>query len=555
MKLSEFPYERVDFKKVEEALAALLKAQEKAESFEEAFSLHQKYYKILNDVRTAEVLSRFRNDIDMTDLFYEKEKAYYDENMPVFSNAVVEYQKTVLHSPFRKELEKKIGKVAFKNIELAEKSMNEKLIPLMQKENELTTTYGKLLATAKIFWEGQERNLSLMRPFLISKDRETRKKAWEKYSAFFQEHREELNSLYDALVKNRTEQGKLLGYPDFTELGYARMIRNCYDEKDIANFRLQVKRDLVPFVEELHEKRRKRLGLSHLYYYDEDVFFPEGNPEPSGTPEEIMEAGEKMYDALSPETAQFMRKMREMELFDVLGRKNKSTGGYMDMLPNYRMPLIFANFNGTAGDIDVITHECGHAFQGYLTAEYPILEHNDLTSETAETHSMAMEFFTEPWMSLFFGERAEEYREMHLESTLMFIPYGTMVDEFQNIVYKNPAMNIEERNALWKKLEKEYRPHLDYGDNPFLNEGRLWQKQSHIYEDPYYYIDYCIAAVNALQYKVWMDRDFQAAWKSYMHFAKCSASLFFTDLEKEAGLMNPFSEGSLKKLVEQLRRN
>lgn len=235
MKLRDFPYERVDFKKVEEELAALLKAQEKAESFEEAFSLHQKYYKILNDVRTAEVLSRFRNDIDMTDPFYEKEKAYYDENMPIFSNAVVEYQKTVLHSPFRKELEKKIGKVAFKNIELAEKSMNEKLIPLMQKENELTTAYGKLLATAKISWEGQERNLSLMRPFLISKDRETRKKAWEKYSAFFQEHREELNSLYDALVKNRTEQGRLLGYPDFTELGYARMIRNCYDEKDIAN--------------------------------------------------------------------------------------------------------------------------------------------------------------------------------------------------------------------------------------------------------------------------------------------------------------------------------
>ena len=530
-----------------------MKALDKAESVEEVFSIHKKYYKMQDDVMTAMVLANFRNNIDMTDEFYEKEKDYYDEKMPGFWNAMVDYQKKLYHSPFKKEMEEKIGHVAFKNIELAIKGMDEKLIPLMQKENELTTAYGKLLGTATIEWEGEELNLSLMRPYMTSVDRSVRERAWKKYSAFFEEHREELNSLYDELVKNRTEQGRLLGYPDFTELGYARMNRNCYGEKEIESFRNQVKRDLVPFVEKLHEKRRKRLGLDHLYYYDEDVFFPEGNPAPKGTPEEIMAAGEKMYDELSPETSTFMRKMREMELFDVLGRKNKSTGGYMDMLPNYKMPLVFANFNGTAGDIDVITHECGHAFQGYLTANLPIREHNDLTSETAETHSMSMEFFTEPWMELFFGERADDYREMHFEDTLMFIPYGTMVDEFQNIVYKNPEMTPEERNELWKKLEKEYRPHLDYKDNPFLNEGRLWQKQSHIYENPYYYIDYCLAAVNALQYKAFMKRDFKEAWKSYMEFSHLSASLFFTELEKKAGLMSPFEEGSLKKLVEGLK--
>lgn len=553
MKLSEFPYERVDFTKMEKELSDLTKALDKAESVEEVFAIHKKYYKMQDDVMTAMVLANFRNNIDMTDEFYEKEKDYYDEMMPGFWNAMVEYQKKLYHSPFKKEMEEKIGHVAFKNIELAIKGMDEKLIPLMQKENELTTAYGKLLGTATIEWEGEELNLSLMRPYLTSVDRSVRERAWEKYSAFFEEHREELNSLYDELVKNRTEQGRLLGYPDFTELGYARMNRNCYGEKEIESFRNQVKKDLVPFVEKLHEKRRKRLGIDHLYYYDEDVFFPEGNPAPCGSPEEIMAAGEKMYDELSPETSAFMRKMREMELFDVLGRKNKSTGGYMDMLPNYKMPLVFANFNGTAGDIDVITHECGHAFQGYLTANLPIREHNDLTSETAETHSMSMEFFTEPWMELFFGERADDYREMHFEDTLMFIPYGTMVDEFQNIVYKNPEMTPEERNELWKKLEKEYRPHLDYKNNPFLNEGRLWQKQSHIYENPYYYIDYCLAAVNALQYKAFMKQDFKEAWKSYMAFSHLSASLFFTELEKKAGLMSPFEEGSLKKLVEGLK--
>jgi len=216
MKLSEFPYERVDFTKMEKELSDLTKALDKAKSVEEVFSIHKKYYKMQDDVMTAMVLANFRNNIDMTDEFYEKEKDYYDEKMPGFWNAMVEYQKKLYHSPFKKEMEEKIGHVAFKNIELAIKGMDEKLIPLMQKENELTTAYGKLLGTATIEWEGEELNLSLMRPYLTSVDRSVRERAWEKYSAFFEEHKEELNSLYDELVKNRTEQGRLLGYPVHT---------------------------------------------------------------------------------------------------------------------------------------------------------------------------------------------------------------------------------------------------------------------------------------------------------------------------------------------------
>ncbi|MDE7044797.1 MAG: M3 family oligoendopeptidase, partial [Acetatifactor sp.] len=367
-----------------------------------------------------------------------------------------------------------------------------------------------------------------LRPYLIHEDRNVRAAAWKEMSAFFSANAEKLDEIYDKLVRNRTAQAKKMGYENYLELGYYRMGRNCYGKEEVEAFRSQIKEYFVPFAEKLHDRRRQRLGLEKLMYIDEQVYFKEGNPAPEGTPEEILAAGQKMYSELSPETKEFFDFMRENELFDVLGRKTKKAGGYMTYLPLYQSPFIFANFNGTSGDVDVITHECGHAFQGYLSGKDPIKEHADIGMETAEIHSMSMEFFAEKWMPLFFGDRAQEYKEMHLEDAAAFIPYGCMVDEFQHIVYENPELTPAERKAEWKKLEQEYKPHLDYGDDGFFGEGGFWQKQLHIYDCPLYYIDYCLAQTCALQYKVKMDADFDGAWQSYLKLCKLSASDFYT---------------------------
>ena len=262
--------------------------------------------------------------------------------------------------------------------------------------------------------------------------------AFASKSDFFEANAGKLDEIYDKLVKNRDAQAKALGYDNYVTLGYYRMQRNCYGKDEVENFRKQIKKDFVPFAEKLHDRRRQRLGLEKLSYIDEGVYFKEGNPKPIGTPEDILKNGQKMYAELSPETKEFFDFMMENELFDVLGRKTKRAGGYMTYLPDYNSPFIFANFNGTEGDVDVITHECGHAFQGFLSGKDPIQEHRDITMETAETHSMSMEFFTGDWMELFFGDRADDYREMHLEDAVAFIPYGCMVDEFQHIVYEIP---------------------------------------------------------------------------------------------------------------------
>ena len=306
----------------------------------------------------------------------------------------------------------------------------------------------------------------------------------------------------------------------------------------------------MPYAEELHERRRQRLGLEKLRAIDESVYFIQGNPAPTGTPEEIMAAGQKMYSELSPETKEFYDFMMENELFDVLGRKTKRAGGYMTYMPLYNSPFVFANFNGTSGDVDVITHECGHAFQGFVSGKDPIREHADITMETAEIHSMSMEFFAEQWVHLFFGDRAQDYIDMHLEDAAGFIPYGCMVDEFQHIVYENPELTPAQRHAEWLKLEAQYRPHQDYGDYEFFSKGGFWQKQLHIYNYPLYYIDYCLAQTVALQIWAMQEKDAMDAWAHYMAYTKQGGSRVFTELLENAGLTTPFEESCLRTVCE-----
>ena len=469
MKFSDMPYTRVDFETLKTEFAEMGRAFDAAKSGEEQFELHKKYYKLTDHVMTEMTIAEIRHDIDMTDEFYAAEQKFYDENAPVFRNLVVAWQRKLYESRFRPYLEMRIGKVAFKNIELAMKSVDEKILPLMQEENELTTRYNNLLASCKIPFHGEECNLSLLSPYLHHRDRQVRKEAWEAYTSFFMEHEEELDWIYDRLVKNRTEQGRKMGHQNFSPLGYARMMRNSYGAEEIASFRRQVKNDFVPFVEELHERRRKRLGIDHLMYFDEGVYFNEGNPVPIGDDQQILASGRELYGQLSPETREFMDFMCENELFDVEGRKDKTTGGYMTYIPDYRSPFIFANFNGTSDDADVITHECGHAFQGYLTRNDPIREHADITMETAETHSMSMEFFTEPWIDRLFGSDASRYVEMHFEDAMMFIPYGTMVDEFQNIIYEDPSLDPKSRKTADRT---EIRVDTDIGTIRFRMRAR-----------------------------------------------------------------------------------
>ena len=540
MKFSKIPYERPDTAKIISESASIVSAVKNAKSVSDVMEQYKKFKKTFKNIYTMSALVYIRHTVDTRDEFYNKENDFIDENSPLFEKAGVDFYREMINSPFRAELEKELGELWFVNAELKLKGFDEKLIEEMQKENALCTKYNKLLASASLDFDGKKQNLSQLRAYQLSADREVRKAAYKKRTEFFVENEKELDDIYDELVKLRHSMAQKMGYENYIKLGYIKMERNSYDAATVKRFRDQVKKVLVPFLRKMHEQRQKDLGVESLKFFDEDIYYADGNPTPKGTPEEMFEAGKKMYDELSAETKEFFDFMLENELFDVLAKEGKSGGGYCHFLPDYGSPFIFANFNGTSEDVDVLTHECGHALASYMARDIDIVEYQDYTSDIAEIHSMSMEFFTADWMQSFFKDETDKFLHMQLAAALAFIPYGCTVDEFQHIVYENPDMSPSERKQAWKKLEMEYKPHLDYDGDPFFGNGGHWQRQAHIYERPFYYIDYCLAESCALQYRVWMESNKKAAWTSYIDLLKKAGTMRFTDLIACAGIKSPF---------------
>ena len=545
MKFSQMTYTRPEFKAASAKLSEMIAAFEQAETAERAITAYMAVDKYLEHIGTMSTLAYIRHSIDTTDEFYDAEISYFDEIGPLLQEIGQRLERALIDSPHRAALEQKFGNLMFKNIEISLKTFSPDIIPQLQQENKLTNEYEKLLASAQIEFDGKTLTLSQIRPYLENADRAVRQSACNAAAEWFLKHADKFDSLFDELTALRTGIAKKLGYGSFTELGYYRMTRNCYDDNMVAKFREGVRKYIVPIAARLKREQAARLNLDKLKVYDDNLLSPDGNEDPFGTPEEILENGRKMYRELSAETGEFIDFMMENELFDVLSRPGKAFGGYCTEIADYKSPFIFANFNGTAGDIDVLTHEAGHAFNAYVIRDREPSGLRSFTYETAEVHSMSMEFFTWPWMNNFF-KNADKYRLIHLANALTFIPYGVMVDEFQHRVYENPDMSSADRNRLWLELESVYRPWLDLSDTPFYDDGRRWQSQAHIYGSPFYYIDYCLAQVVALSFWAEMQESHSVAWEKYIKFVNLTGKKTFLDSLIECGLPNPFDPEQIR---------
>lgn len=548
-KFEEFTYTRPEFEEIEQKFEVALTHFTKATSVAEQSEAMKSINEIRNHLGTMMNLVYVRNSIDTNDEFYKTERDYLDELSPKVDDLVTNYYKALVGSSFRNELEEKWGTQLFAIAEAQIKSFSPEVIPMMQKENKLTSEYQQLIASAKINFENEERTLAQMQPFTESTDRNMRKKAKEAYFGFFADNEDQLDRIFDDLVKVRTEIAHTLGYKDFVELGYYRMIRTDYDATMVKKFREQVKEFIVPLASKLKERQQQRIGVEDLKYYDESFNYTTGNATPKGSPEWIIEGGKKMYDELSVETSEFFDFMIDNNLMDLVAKKGKASGGYCTYIDDYKAPYIFSNFNGTSGDIDVLTHEAGHAFQVYSSRHYEIPEYIWPTFEACEIHSMSMEFLTWPWMDNFFKEDTDKYKFSHLSSTLEFLPYGVAVDEFQHFIYENPEATAAQRKLAWKELEEKYLPNRDYDGNDYLNRGGFWQRQGHIYQSPFYYIDYTLAQICAFQFFKRTQENREEAWADYVHLCKLGGSLSFTALVKEANLISPFEEGCVKSVI------
>ena len=552
MKFKDIEYKRPELeqlkKEYEERLVELEKAADKDE--------YLKAFKKLNELRghiyTMKTLCYIRHSINTADEFYDRENAYWDQTMPQLQEFEAKMAKILLESPFRNKVD--IPETLYKLLEYTLKSFSPEIIEDMQEENRLVSEYGKLKSSARIEFDGEVYNLASIAPLMNSDDRDIRRRATQAYNRFFEDNEERFDEIYDRLVKVRDTMAKKLGYENYTTLGYIKMNRLDYDQDMVANYREQVIRDIVPLTVELRKKQAKRLGLEKLECYDLNYNFKSGNPKPHGTLDELVQAALKMYSEMSAETGEFFKMMVDNEMFDLPTRENKERGGYCDGLFDYKMPFIFANANGTAGDVDVLTHEAGHAFQAYCT--FKNVDIPDLcfpTMESAEIDSMSMEFFAHPYSEYFFKEEAEKYHYFHIVSALVFLPYGCLVDHFQHEVYNHPEMSPEQRKQTWRRLEKIYKPDVEYDGFDLLERGGFYFRQGHIFQSPFYYIDYTLAQVCALQFFVRMLKKDEEAWKDYVHICALGGTRSFVEIVKAAHLKVPFEEGCLKEVASMMK--
>ena len=554
MKFNEMTYTRPD---IGALLARCKELAAKAAAAPDGDALVRLYYEqseAFAEYNTAANLANIHYTCDTRDAYWKAEQDFFDANGPAVTNASVEISRAFLANPHVDALTEKFGTTCVAGMKNAVLGMDDRTVELQQQFNALVSRYQQIYGGALVELDGKQLTIPQLGPYKEDLDPAVRRAAYEAEAGYFDAHRAELDELYGEIVKNLNAQARVMGYHDYSELSYVRMNRIGYGPEEIRKFRDQVANDVVPQLQKVMAMRAKRTGIARPTFTDLPIMFKDGNPKPIPGYKARMDAARTMYHELSPETAEFIDFMQDNELFDVESRPGKMSGGYMTSLPSYKAPFIFANWNNTSGDVDVLTHECGHAFEGYVAERDPAIP-ADLECpgmESAEIHSMAMEFLTAPWHHLLFGQDTDKYALLHAEDSFVFLAYGCEVDEFQHIMYQNPDLTPDERNAEWLKLEKKYRPWIDFAGLPFYGRGAGWQRQLHIYECPFYYIDYCLSTMAALQFFLLSLTDHKDAWQRYLRLVRRAGMASYTELLETAGLKVPFEEGSIKGIAQQM---
>lgn len=551
MKVCDLPYKRYSVEQMTETYKTAIAKINAAKSADEVLAARKTLTDASVELNTEGSLAYMRWSCNTKDEFYKNEKEYYEQNTPLLSGVQIEYIQAMLKTPYAEEVKKRLPAPVYRGYEVALKALDERVIGEMQEESSIVNEYAQFMSEFTVDFKGQKMPLTILRRYMDDADRTTRKEAFDALGAVFEKNKVLLDGVYDRLVKVRDRMAKKMGYKDYIELGYYKMGRICYDRKMVEKFRRNVLKDIVPVVSRIRTARAKSMGIDDMKLYDYGVCFKNGDPQPMLDASGMFAAGREMYHEMSPETGKFIDMMIENDAFDVISREGKWGGGYCTEFPKYKQPFILANFNGSSADVDVLTHEAGHAFASYLEFKNNLDPEAPLGMETAETHSMSMEFFCWKYIDKFFGERARDYKYKHLLDSLSFLTYGVIVDEFQHVVYENPELTPDERDAEWNRLEKKYRPYLNTEGMVYFDKGTRWQYQMHIFEMPFYYIDYCLAQSDALQFLFKSLDDYDKAFADYCAFASKYGTEFFTDMLIKANIKSPFEEGALKEVAQR----
>ncbi|MDQ2858820.1 MAG: M3 family oligoendopeptidase [Candidatus Eremiobacteraeota bacterium] len=494
-------------------------------------------------------LTRLRYSQDTRRDEYREAQCELDRRTPAVSALDTAMKRRFLASPKRAALERELGPHAFALWEADVTTFEPAIAADLIRESALAREYTELLACATVTFDGEERSLGSLGPYLQDARRQTRHRAESARWSAFAARAEQLDAIFDELVRLRDGMARRLGYASYTALGYRRMRRVDYDANDVATYRDEVARVVVPFATDLVRRLGSEAGYERTYFWDESALGVAKQVVPLGDCAWILQRTAEALAAIDPELGAFIQVMLEGELLDVDNRPGKALGAYCTTFPTRRVPFVFANFNGSRSDVRTIMHELGHAFQSWKSRDKAAIDYVTPTFESAEIHSMSLEYLSWPHMERFFAGDAPAYRREHLLDAMLFLPYGVAVDHFQHLVYAHPGATSAERNAMWQEVERRYLPWRDYGDLAHPKMGGLWQEKRHIYVAPFYYIDYTLALCCALQLWVASESDRAQTLARYVALCARGGEAPFRALVESAGLRSPFEPGTLADVV------
>jgi len=476
-----------------------------------------------------------------------------DERVPRVTALDVAAKRHFLDGAVRAPLQGAIGSHAFDVWSADVTCFDPAIADDLIRESALCREYTQMLASATERLGDEELTLSGLAKYYTAADRETRHAAERARWTIFTRHEERLDAIYDELVRLRAGMAAKLGFADYTAMRYAKMRRLDYGPAEVAAYRDEVVRTLVPLASELLGRYGRAAGLDRVYLWDEGALSPDGDVAPVGDLDWTIARTREALTALDPSLGEFGEALFSGGMYDVDYRPGKQRGAFCTDIPVRNSPFIFANYTGRARDVRTLFHELGHAFQRWQSRNQVALDYMHPTSETAEIHSMALEFLSWPQMERLFGPHAGAYRRQHLFDSLLFIPYGVAIDHYQHLVYAHPSASPAERHEMWREVERRYLPWRDYGDLAFPAKGRLWQEKPHVYLSPFYYIDYTLALCCALQFWARSTGSFDAALADYVALCGRGGEAPFQRLVASANLESPFAAGALQRVVDRAR--
>ncbi len=544
IKFKEFPYERPDFDDLSKRFVEHTEKLSKAKTVGEAYLQMIETDFIEQTFITYATLSEAGNTNNSYDEFFLEEEKFFNKVKPEFNLLVQKRNDAILNSTVKDELRSLIGDEFFNSAAMKKRTVSEDILDLMEAENILSQEYSTLKSRLTIEVDGKVLTMPEISKLGQSMDRDIRKKYAILGEQALLQLAEDLDRIYDEMMKIRTEIARKTGFESYTDYCLHKFGRTSYGRDELKTFSENVLKYIVPVVAKMSDEQGKRLGHD-IKNYDESILFPNKK---STKVNDLLPSFKKIFTSLSPETKVFYDELCEREFFDLELREGKTNGAYSNYMPLCNMPYIFETYNATEGAVKTFAHECGHGLNSYMHRGEPVSGVCAESADISETHSMSMEFFIWQDINEIIPENTDDYKYRHLKGSLAFIPYGTAIDLFQTTVYDNPEMTPEERRELWITLEEKFLPWRKYEEGYFYSEGRAWQNQIHVMKWPFYYIDYVLAQVCALQFWILDEEDHDKAWQAYMRLIKNSGRYSFTDIIKKAGLSTPFEGNVLERI-------